>query len=278
MTTPQTTDSRTDLDMTTPVHSGDDAPLLQTTDLAKSYGGVKALKGATISIGRGEHIAIMGDNGAGKSTFVKILSGAQAASGGTIMFDGVQQTFATPIEAREAGIETVYQDLSLADDLDVLTNLFLGREEVFWKLGGLSVLNRRKMSRRATELLSEIGVNVPEVHRTVRGLSGGQRQGIAIARASGWGSKLIIMDEPTAALGLQETAHVHKIIKTLKQRGVAVLLVSHNMQQVMELTDRVYVFRRGDVVGWRRTAETTPDEIVSMITGAKAPEGSNQYA
>ena len=253
-------------------------PLLQTTNLCKYYGGVKALHGANISVGHGEHIAIMGDNGAGKSTFVKILSGAQPATDGTVVFDGQQRTFATPIDSRTAGIETVYQDLSLADDLDVLSNLFLGREETYFKFGGLSVLNRRRMGRRATELLSEIGVNVPEVHRTVRGLSGGQRQGIAIARASGWGSKLIIMDEPTAALGLQETAHVHAIIHKLKERGVAVILVSHNMQQVLELTDRVYVFRRGQVAGCRTTKETNADEIVSLITGSRAPDGAHQYA
>jgi len=249
-----------------------DQPLLETTDISKLYGGVKALRGACITVGHGEHIAIMGDNGAGKSTFVKILSGAQAATDGSIRFDGQERTFETPIDAREAGIETVYQDLSLADDLDVLSNLFLGREEKRFSLGGLSVLNRRKMARRAEELLSEIGVNVPEVHRIVRGLSGGQRQGIAIARASGWGSKLIIMDEPTAALGVQETAHVHEIIGRLRKRGVAAIIVSHNMQQVFELADRVYVFRRGEVVGCRRTAETSPDEIVSMITGAQAAD------
>lgn len=246
--------------------------LLQTTDLAKFYGGVRALSGASISVAAGEHIGIMGDNGAGKSTFVKILSGAQPPSHGSVSFDGADRVFNTPIDAREVGIETVYQDLSLADDLDVMTNLFLGREERLVNLGGLSVLNRRKMANRATELLTEIGVNVPEVHRTVQGLSGGQRQGIAIARASGWGSKLIIMDEPTAALGLQETAHVHEIIKRLKQRGVAVIIVSHNMHQVLELTDRVYVFRRGEVVGCRNTKQTTADEIVSMITGARASE------
>ncbi|CAN5218843.1 ATP-binding cassette domain-containing protein [soil metagenome] len=255
-----------------------DQPLLQTTNLCKFYGGVKALRGATITVGHGEHIAIMGDNGAGKSTFAKILSGAQAASEGTIVFDGEERTFNAPIDSRNAGIETVYQDLSLADDLDVLSNLFLGREEMYFKLGGLSVLNRRKMGRRATELLSEIGVNVPEVHRTVKGLSGGQRQGIAIARASGWGSKLIIMDEPTAALGLQETGHVHDIIRNLKAKGVAVIIVSHNMQQVLELTDRVYVFRRGEVVGSRTTKDTSADEIVSLITGAQAPDGAKQYA
>lgn len=246
-------------------------PLLQTTNLSKFYGGVKALQGASISVGHGEHIAIMGDNGAGKSTFVKILSGAQPSSDGTIRFDGADCEFQSPIDAREAGIETVYQDLSLADDLDVLTNLFLGREEKLINLGGLSVLNRRKMAKRATELLTEIGVNVPEVHRTVRGLSGGQRQGIAIARASGWGSKLIIMDEPTAALGVAETQAVENVVRNLKQRGFSVLIISHNLDQVFRLTDHIWVLRRGRMIGGRRTAQTNPNEIVGMITGAIPP-------
>jgi len=256
----------------------DTTPLLRTTDITKYYGGVRALSGACLTVGHGEHIAIMGDNGAGKSTFVKILSGAQEATGGTIEFDGEERSFSTPIDARSAGIETVYQDLSLADDLDVLSNLFLGREERRISLGPLSVVNQRRMARRARELLGEIGVNVPEVHRVVRSLSGGQRQGIAIARAAGWGSKLIIMDEPTAALGVQETAHVHEIIGRLKERGVAIIIVSHNMQQVFELAERVYVFRRGEVVGCRRIAESAPEEIVSLITGAQPADLQGQRA
>ncbi|WP_053351533.1 ATP-binding cassette domain-containing protein [Leucobacter musarum] len=262
--------------MTSPLPTEERAPqtvpggnLLEAVGITKHYGGVKALEDATVTVAPGECIGIMGDNGAGKSTFVKILAGAQPATAGTITFDGQEYTFQTPVDAREAGIETVYQDLSLADDLNVMSNLFLGREEKVFNFGGLSVLNRKKMAKRATELLSEIGVNVPKVDSIVSGLSGGQRQGIAIARAAGWGSKLIIMDEPTAALGLQETAHVHSIIKRLKARGVAVIIVSHNMQQVLELTDRVYVFRRGRIVGSRVTAETDSDDIVSLITGAR---------
>lgn len=245
-----------------------EAPLLEVQGLTKRYGGVNALLDANLHVGRGECVGIMGDNGAGKSTMVKMLSGAQGATSGKIIFDGVEHNFTSPVDARQAGIETVYQDLSLADDLDVTSNLFLGREEYRIRLGDLSVLNQRKMVKRTRELLSEIGVNVPKPTKIVGGLSGGQRQGIAIARAAGWGSKFIIMDEPTAALGLQETAHVHDIIKGLKDRGVAVMIVSHNMKQVMELCDRVYVFRRGVVVGDVATAETTPEEIISMITGA----------
>lgn len=245
------------------------APLLQAIGVSKTYGGVHALEDANFHINAGEIVGIMGDNGAGKSTFVKILSGAQPATAGRINIDGAEQSFAAPSDARGAGIETVYQDLSLADDLDVLSNLFLGREEFHFKVGGLGVLNRRAMATRARTLLGEIGVNVPGVHDIVSGLSGGQRQGVAIARAAGWGSRLIIMDEPTAALGLQETNHVHDIIRGLKARGVAVLLVSHNMKQVLELTDRVYVFRRGRITCNLDTADTSAGEIISYITGAR---------
>ena len=169
----------------------------------------------------GEVVAIVGDNGAGKSTFVKILSGAQSATeGNDARVAGREATFDRPSDAREAGIETVYQDLSLAEHLDVLTNLFLGREECYFKLWRASASSTaRRMTVRAEELLNEIGVNVPGVHDIVGGLSGGQRQGVAIARAAGWGSQLIIMDEPTAALGVQETAHVHDIIRTLQITG-----------------------------------------------------------
>lgn len=246
------------------------APLLSTSGISKNYDGVHALQDANFHIAPGEIVAIMGDNGAGKSTFVKVLSGAHLPSGGTLEVDGIATSFKSPNDARRAGIETVYQDLSLAEDLDVLANLFLGREEYHLKLGGLSILNRRKMAARAAELLGEIGVNVPGIHDIVSGLSGGQRQGVAIARAAGWGSRLIIMDEPTAALGLQETAHVHDIIRGLRNRGVAVILVSHNMKQVLELSDRVYVFRRGSIVCNLTTRQTDADEIISYITGARS--------
>jgi ABC-type sugar transport system ATPase subunit len=249
--------------------SGSTEPLLEAISISKSYGGVHALKDASLYVRPGEVVGIMGDNGAGKSTMVKILSGAQAASAGEIRISGQGLSFRNPTDARKAGIETVYQDLSLAEDLDVLSNLFLGREETYFRIGGLSVLARGKMATRAKELLGEIGVNVPGVRDIVGGLSGGQRQGVAIARAAGWGSKLIIMDEPTAALGLQETAHVHDIIRGLKSRGIAILLISHNMKQVLELTDRVYVFRRGRIVCDLATADSSADEIISYITGAR---------
>lgn len=244
-------------------------PVVEAIGVTKRYEGVLALSEANLRVMPGEVVAIVGDNGAGKSTFVKILSGAQPATEGKLAVQGHTVVFNRPSDARDSGIETVYQDLSLAEDLDVLSNLFMGREECYFNFGGLSILNRPKMIRRANQLLGEIGVNVPGVHDTVKGLSGGQRQGVAIARAAGWGSRIIIMDEPTAALGVQETAHVHDIIRTLQSRGVAVLLVSHNMKQVMELSDRVYVFRRGRIVAELGTKQTTTDEIISYITGAR---------
>lgn len=247
-----------------------ETPVLEARALSKHYGGVSALVDANVYVMRGEIVAIVGDNGAGKSTFAKILSGAQSADSGELMVNGNVSTFHRPSDARRAGIETVYQDLSLAEHLDVLTNLFLGREEYHFQLGGLSILNRRKMAARARELLGEIGVNVPGVRDIVGSLSGGQRQGVAIARAAGWGSQLIIMDEPTAALGVQETAHVHDIIRALQKRGVALILISHNMKQVMELSHRVYVFRRGRIAKELVTEDTTTDEIISYITGARS--------
>jgi ABC-type sugar transport system ATPase subunit len=247
-------------------------PIMESRGIAKHYGGVVALTDANLRIMPGEIVAIVGDNGAGKSTFVKILSGAHLADEGKLFVANREITFQTPSDARKAGIETVYQDLSLAENLDVLSNLFLGREECYFRFGGLSFLNRKKMAARAQELLEEIGVNVPGVRDVVGRLSGGQRQGVAIARAAGWGSQLIIMDEPTAALGVQETAHVHDIIRTLQARGVALLLVSHNMKQVMELSNRIYVFRRGQIVCELTTKRTSTDEIISYITGARDRE------
>jgi fructose transport system ATP-binding protein len=167
-----------------------------------------------------------------------------------------------------SGIETVYQDLALADDLGVVANVFLGREIYYLKAGPFSILNHRKMSKLAQEMLAKTGVKIVNLGETLRNMSGGQRQGVAIARAAGWGSKLILLDEPTAALGVQETEKVEEIIRGLKQQGIAVLMVSHNLQQVFSLVDTIWVLRQGEMVGRRWVAETTPEEIVSMITGA----------
>ena len=249
--------------------------LLTVTDLGKNYGGIKALTGVNFSIAHGEHVAIVGDNGAGKSTLVRSISGVEAIDEGEMVFDGEVRQFKSPLEARNAGIETVYQDLALANDLDVVDNLFLGREIFHVKAAGMSILNRRAMRKRAHELLDQVGVRILNLSNQIRDMSGGQRQGVAIARAAGWGSKMIILDEPTAALGVRETGQVEEIIRGLKTQGVAVVLVSHNLSQVFKLADSIMVFRRGKLVTHKRKQDTTPEDIVAHITGLA---GSDLYA
>jgi fructose transport system ATP-binding protein len=243
--------------------------ILETRGLTKHYGGVHALSDANFVLHKGEHVAIMGDNGAGKSTFVRQLTGVEQPTRGKIIFDGSEQSFASPIEAREAGIETVFQNLALADDLDVPSNLFLGREKFLFKLGPFSILDKKAMREATIAALEKTAVKIPNLMNTIRNMSGGQRQCVAIARTAAFKSKLVIMDEPTAALGVQETAQVENIIRTLKEAGEPLILISHNMRQVFDLVDRVVVFRRGRIVANLRKEETNGQDVVSYITGAK---------
>jgi fructose transport system ATP-binding protein len=250
-----------------------DKIILRTEGLTKHYGGVHALDDANFELRDGEHIAIVGDNGAGKSTFVRQITGVEQPTGGKIFFDGQEVNFKSPIEARDAGIETVFQNLALADDLDVPANLFLGREEIYLNLGPFSFLNERKMLERTQEALRATGVKIPDLKNKIRNMSGGQRQCVAISRSASFASKLIIMDEPTAALGVQETGQVENIIRGLKERGVPLILVSHNLRQVFDLVDRIWVFRRGRIVGAVDREKTDGNEIVSLITGVKTGVG-----
>lgn len=243
--------------------------ILETRGLTKHYGGVHALTDANFVLRKGEHVAIMGDNGAGKSTFVRNITGVERPTRGEIHFDGQPMTFATPIEAREAGIEAVFQNLALADDLDVPSNLFLGREKVRFNLGPFSILDKRAMREATMAALQKTGVKIPNLGNTIRNMSGGQRQCVAIARTAAFKSKLVIMDEPTAALGVQETAQVEQIIRTLKAAGEPLILISHNMRQVFDLVDRIVVFRRGRIVANLRKEETNGQDVVAYITGAK---------
>lgn len=245
----------------------DDDILLETRGLTKHYGGVKALTDADFTIRAGEHVAIVGDNGAGKSTFVRNITGVERPTGGTILFEGAEVHFSAPLEARNHGIETVYQNLALADHLDVPSNIFLGREEYYFRLGPLSWLNKRKMRREAERVLERTGIKIPDLTQPLMSMSGGQRQCVAISRAAGWGAKLIIMDEPTAALGIQETTRVENIIRGLKERGVPVILISHNLRQVFKLVDRIVVFRQGRIVGSLDAQTTDGNAVVSLITG-----------
>lgn len=244
--------------------------ILQTKGLTKHYGGVHALQDANFELKHGEHVAIMGDNGAGKSTFVRQITGVEQRTRGEVIFNDKAVNFAGPLEAREAGIETVFQTLALADDLNVPDNLFLGREKtkMNW-LGPFRLLDYKAMREDTLAGLVKTGVKIPNIKNTIANMSGGQRQCVAIARTATFASKLTIMDEPTAALGVQETAQVENIIRTLKEQGESLILVSHNMRQVFDLVDRIVVFRRGRMVANLKKEETDGQDVVAYITGAK---------
>lgn len=250
----------------------DPTPVLKITGLTKHYGGVKALTDAHFALAPGEHAAIVGDNGAGKSTFVRLITGTEQPNSGDIEIDGQTVQFESPLDAREQGIETVFQTLAIAEDLDVASNIFLGREITRFNLGPLSVLNHKAMREQSVEMLSTTGVKIQDMAENLRGMSGGQRQCVAIARAAGFARKLIILDEPTAALGVQETARVEQIIKGLKERGIPLIIISHNLRQVFDLVDRIWVFRQGRIICNRLTKHTNPEEIVGLITGAIDPK------
>jgi fructose transport system ATP-binding protein len=243
--------------------------ILETRGLTKHYGGVHALEDANFILREGEHVAVVGDNGAGKSTFVRQITAVEQRTSGEVIFGGQPVHFHGPLEAREAGIETVFQTLALADDLDVPSNLYLGRELVKLNLGPFSILDRKTMKERTLEALRTTAVKIPNVDNAIRNMSGGQRQCVAIARTAAFASRLVIMDEPTAALGVQETAQVENIIRGLKERGVPLVLISHNLRQVFDLVDRIVVFRRGRIVASLNRDETDGNDIVSYITGVK---------
>ena len=249
--------------------------ILETQDLTKHYGGVHALTGANFQLKHGEHVAIMGDNGAGKSTFVRQITGVEQRTRGDIIFDGKPVHFSGPLDAREAGIEAVFQTLALADDLDVPDNLFLGREKTKWDwLGPFRLLDYKSMRQATLEGLEKTAVKIPNIHNSIRNRSGGQRQCVAIARTATFHSKLTIMDEPTAALGVQETQQVENIIRTLKEAGEPLILISHNMRQVFDLVDRIVVFRRGKICANLdiKNDKITGEDVVGFITGAKTQE------
>ena len=244
-------------------------PLLSLRGIQKSFGAVHVLRGVDLDVRPGRFTALVGDNGAGKSTLVRCICGIHRPDAGHITFDGERVDFSSPEQARLAGIETVHQNLALVEDLTVWQNLFLNRELVKGRFP-FAFLDRAAMRKQAQQMVSTLAVNVPAVTSRVRRLSGGQRQAVAICRAAGFSSKLVVMDDPTAALGVQETAKVEDLIRKLRDDGHAVLLISHNFEQVMRLSDQVWVMRAGRCIGGRRTAETTGEEIVGLITGAVA--------
>jgi simple sugar transport system ATP-binding protein len=244
-------------------------PLLEARGIVKSFGRVHALRGADFTVNRGEVVALIGDNGAGKSTLVKTLSGVHPPDAGEIRFEGEPVTLTSPEAARELGIETVYQDLALAPDLESSANLFLGREVLRpGVLGRLGFLDNVAMRERTATAFTDLGVGVQDVSAPVANFSGGQRQGVAVARAVTWASKVVFMDEPTAALGVVQTRRVLELIMRVRERGLSVVLISHNMPEVMEVADRVEVLRLGQRVATFKRGEATMEDLVGAMTGA----------
>jgi simple sugar transport system ATP-binding protein len=243
--------------------------ILAARGVCKCFGHVEALRGADFAVRRGEVVALIGDNGAGKSTLVKILSGALQADAGEIVMDGRVVRHGTPIEAREEGIETVYQDLALADELSAAANLYLGREIVKGGLlGRLGVLDDRRMRRSAEQTFESLGVAIPSMDLPIATMSGGQRQGVAVCRAVTWASNVVFMDEPTAALGVRQTRGVLDLIRRVRDRSISVVLISHNMPEVLEVADRVEVLRLGRRVAAFDAADATIEDLVGAMTGA----------
>jgi ABC-type sugar transport system ATPase subunit len=248
-----------------------DAPVLEVRHAEKRFGAVEALKGVSMEARRGEVLALLGDNGAGKSTLVKCISGVHALDGGEILLDGLSAALHSPAAARRAGIETVYQDLALFGNLTPAQNFYCGREIAGpeWLPRGLRFLNKRAMDREAAAIIDRLKVRLPKFDAPVALMSGGQRQAIAVARATVFASKLVMLDEPTAALGLRESRKVLDLIKQLRDEGNAVILITHNMEHVVELADRAVVLRQGRKVGELKPDRSNRQELVSMIVGAE---------
>jgi len=243
--------------------------LLELRRISKSFGGVKALQDVDLKLGYNEILAVVGDNGAGKSTLMKIIAGAILPDSGKIFFEGKEVTIRNPQDSMELGIQMLYQNLALVDCLDIPSNLFLGREIYKRALGFMNFLNIGMMRELSVRHLHSLGIDIPNIKEKVRNLSGGQRQVIAISRAVYWSKKLIILDEPTAALGVKESDKILELIKTLKEKGISVIIISHNLQHVFSVADRVMILFRGRNAGERVIKDTDSDEVVKMITGAE---------
>ena len=245
------------------------SPVLSIKNLSKRFGGLVAVDDVSLDVFPGEVVALLGDNGAGKSTLIKCVSGVYTATSGQIILQGERVDFSRPIDARERGIETIYQDLALANNLDVAANIFLGREQEKSRFGGLlKSLDDRFMLDRSAEALNSLHVKIPSLKAPVETLSGGQRQAVAIARAVYWDAKLMIMDEPTNNLGVPEQRKVLELITSLREHGVPVILISHTLPDVFSVADRLLVMRRGRVVTEKKIVDTNTEEVVQYMVGA----------
>lgn len=245
-------------------------PVLEARNITRDFGAVVALADASVALNRHEVLGLVGDNGAGKSTLLKVLSGVVLADSGQILLEGKQVQLRGPADALDVGIETVYQDLALVDTMGAYQNVYLGREELArpWLFRLLDLVDDGAMRKRSREVLDALAVKVPSVNVSVKGMSGGQRQCLAIARAILWGRRIVILDEPTAALGVRESRQVLDVIGDLRNHNVSVIVVSHNMQQLMQVADRITVMRLGRTVATRVIKDTRVEEIIGLITGA----------
>jgi D-xylose transport system ATP-binding protein len=240
-------------------------PLLSIQHVAKHYGAIKALEDVSFDVRAGEVLALLGDNGAGKSTLIKIIAGAQPPSSGRLVMEGREVAFSGPADAKAAGIETVYQDLSLCPNVDVVANFFMGRELVR-RVVGLRWLRERAMEDETGKALRDLGSRLPSLRARVDTLSGGQRQAIELARFVHWGGRLVLLDEPFAALGVTQTRRGLELIEQVKRRGVAVIVITHNVLHALEVADRMVVLHQGRIAGSRRRQETSHEDLVGLIT------------
>jgi simple sugar transport system ATP-binding protein len=245
----------------------DSQPILSVRNVSKAFGAVQALNQVSFDVNPGQVVALAGDNGAGKSTIIKAISGVFHHDAGEILLEGVPINFATPHEARENGIETIYQDLALADNLSIGENIFLGREPKRKLFGLLPILDRKTMADAAKGTMASLDFHVTRLDAPVAAFSGGQRQAIAIGRAIYWNARLVIMDEPTAALGVPEQRRVLALVKALRAQGKGIIFISHNLRDIFEVADEIVVFRRGENAGARQPSGTTHDEIVKLMVG-----------
>jgi D-xylose transport system ATP-binding protein len=248
------------------------APVLAVDHVSRSFGAVEALRDVSFTVNAGEVVALLGDNGAGKSTLVKIIAGTIQPDSGRLLFEGRPVVIDSPTTAKGLGIETVYQDLSICPNMDVVANFFMGRE-LYRNVLGLKVLRERAMREETERTLREIGTQIPSVFTTMQHLSGGQRQAVELCRFVHWGGKLVLLDEPFAALGVRQTHRGLEMIEQVRSRGVAVIVITHNMLHAFQVADRIVVLRQGQIAGIRAVGETTTDEVVTLITGERIEVG-----
>jgi ABC-type sugar transport system ATPase subunit len=246
--------------------------LLEARNITKRFGGLVAVNNMSVGLNAGEVIGIVGDNGAGKSTLIKVISGVHRPDEGQLFFMDQEAKIDTPMDALKLGIETIYQDLALAENMNVYSNIFLGREKLKKFLGVLSVLDHESMHGESRKVLQSLEIEIPSLRNIIRVLSGGQRQAVAISRSIYWDARVLIMDEPTAGLAVAEQSKVLKLVNRLKEQGIGIIIITHQLHDVFSVSDRLVVMRRGEKVGERITKQTAPDEIVSLIIGAETVE------